>query len=113
MGTMSNFRRRGQDLQHLASPLRLSQTLQEQGISGCDPFTQVCSNGYHTAWRYVSSFPVFEGKCSLQGLTQIRGTTNGEYLYHLPQSLKSFTFGDAFNESLEGVTLPSSLQSLL
>ena len=55
---------------------------------------------------------MFEKEVSLEGLTQMVGATYGEYLYHLPLGLKSLTFGNRFNQSLQGVTLPGSLQTL-
>lgn len=59
------------------------------------------------AWCYAHGNPVQEGELALEGLTQMEGTTLGEYLHHL-----SLSFGHAFNQSLEGVTFPSCLQSL-
>ena len=101
-------------LYHLASPLMLQQTLQEQGIEGKTArlsCTYVPTDLY-AAWRYLQGFQVPEPHLVLDGVTQIGGCTNVPSLRSLPESLKSLTFGDEFNQSLDRVTLPSNLQSL-
>ena len=52
------------------------------------------------------------GEFALEGVTQLEATTGGEYLHYLPRSLAKLTFGENFNQSLERVTLPSSLPKL-
>lgn len=101
-------------LYHLASPLMLQQTLQEQGIEGKTArlsCTYVPTDLY-AAWRYLQGFQVPEPHLVLDGVTQIGGCTYVPSLRSLPESLKSLTFGCTFNQSLDGVTLPSNLQSL-
>lgn len=101
-------------LYHLASPLMLQQTLQEQGIGGKTArlsCTYVQTDLY-AAWRYLQGFQVPEPHLVLDGVTQIGGCTYVPSLRSLPESLKSLTFGCTFNQSLDGVTLPSNLQSL-
>ena len=101
-------------LYHLASPLMLQQTLQEQGIEGKTArlsCTYVPTDLY-AAWRYLQGFQVPERHFALDGVTQIGGCTYVPSLRSLPESLKSLTFGASFNQSLDRVTLPSNLQSL-
>ena len=98
---------------HLASPLVLGQSLQDQGIAGAATLSSTyVPTDFYAAWCYAQGYPVLEGELALEGLTQMEGTTLGEYVHHLPQSLNHLTFGRRFNESLEGVTLPNNLQSL-
>jgi hypothetical protein len=102
-------------LYHLASPLMLQQTLQEQGIEG-KTATLSCTyvpTDLYTAWKYLQGFPVSEPHLALDGVTQIgywcdpcdQGLVAE---VTLPSSLQSLTY----NQSLDGVTLPSNLQSL-
>ena len=83
-------------LYHLASPLMLQQTLQEQGIEGKTArlsCTYVPTDLY-AAWRYLQGFQVPEPHLVLDGVTQIGGCTNVPSLSSLPESLTSLTFGD-------------------
>ena len=68
----------------------------------------------YAAWCCIKGFPVDEGQLALEGVTAIQiengSTTECEYMHNLPKSLKSLKFD--CNQSLEGVTLPSSLHSL-
>eukprot|EP00435_Cladocopium_sp_Y103_P054606 s77_g17.t2 len=102
-------------LQYRASPLVLGQTLQEQGIEGQD-VTLSCTyvpTDMCAAWRYASGYiQGVEEESALEGLTEMIGAIDGEYLRHLPSSLENLTFGLRFNQGLKGVTFPSSLQSL-
>ena len=74
-------------LQYLASPLVLGQTLQEQGIEGQD-VTLSCTyvpTDMCAAWRYASGlFGGVEEEFALEGLTEMLGASDGEYLYNLP-----------------------------
>lgn len=49
---------------------------------------------------------------ALEGVTKIEGVTSAllQTLNSPPPSLESLTFGDRFNQSLDGVKLPSSLE---
>ena len=90
--------------------LTLNQTLAEQGIVGKSAVlscTYIPTNVY-TAWCYVCGLPTREGEVALEGVTQLEAETGGEYLHYLPRSLAKLT---NINQSLERVTLPSSLQS--
>jgi len=101
-------------LHHLASPLFLHKTLQEQEIAG-KAATLSCTyvpTSLCAAWSYVKGFPISEEEFALEGVTQIVGTITTESLCRLPESLDILTFGDDFNPSLDQVTFPSSLQSL-
>eukprot|EP00435_Cladocopium_sp_Y103_P051588 s124_g16.t1 len=102
-------------LQYLASPLVLGQTLQEQGIAGQD-VTLSCTyvpTDMCAAWRYASGHVHgIEEESALEGLTEMIGASDGEYLRHLPSSLENLTFGLRFNQGLKGMKFPSSLQSL-
>ena len=70
------------------------------------------STNLYTAWSYVCGLPTCERDFVLEGVTQLKGAVPGEYLHHLPRSLASLSFGEEFNQSLERVTLPSTLHSL-
>ena len=89
-------------LQYLASPLVLGQTLQEQGIEGQD-VTLSCTyvpTDMCAAWRYASGlFGGVEEEFALEGLTEMLGASDGEYLYNLPSSLENLTFGLRFNQT--------------
>ena len=98
---------------HVNAKLTLNQTLEEQGIVGKSAMlscTYIPTSVY-TAWRYVCGLPTSERELALEGVTQLEGATGGEYLHYLPRSLRSLSFGRYFNQSLERVTLPTSLQS--
>ena len=100
-------------LYHLASPLMLQQTLQEQGIEG-KTATLSCTyvpTDLYAAWEYLQGCPVSEPHLALDGVTQLGYWDNigiGLDGVTLPSSLQSLTY----NQSLDGVTLPSNLQSL-
>ena len=97
---------------HVNGSLTLDQNLREQGIVGKSATvscTYIPTNVY-TAWRYACDLPNCEREFALEGVTHLEGAPQGEY--HLPSSLRSITFDHNFNQSLERVTLPSSLQSL-
>jgi hypothetical protein len=68
----------------------------------------------YTAFSYIEGFPVSVGECALQGITRLEVAIAGQYLQHLPRSIVSIAFGDALNQTLEGVSvsLPSNLRSL-
>ena len=99
---------------HGNAKLALNQTLGEQGMVGTSATlscTYIPTNVY-TAWSYVRGLPICEEDFVLEGVTQLEGAVPGKYLHHLPRSLARLTFESNFNQSLEQVTLPSSLQSL-
>jgi hypothetical protein len=99
---------------HMNRELTLHKTLGEQGIvdkSAVLSCTYMPTNLY-TAWRYLFELPTCEREFVLEGVTRIEGATCGLYLDHLPCSLATLVFDRKFNQSLERVTLPSSLQSL-
>ena len=122
-------------LHHLNSPLILHKALQEQGIVG-KAATLSCTyvpKDLYVAWRAVQGqrLPVSEAELALEGVTQIVGANHpqkdlleglglandviqnlGLERVPLPSSLHILTFGHSFNQSLQGVTLPSRLQSL-
>ena len=102
------------ELHHLAAPLVLHQTLQEQGIEGAATLscTYVTTDLY-TAWSFLrgQGFSVSEGDAALEGVTHIAGVFSLECMHRLPRSLESLTLG-RFNQGLERVSLPSNLQSL-
>mgnify|MGYP000099676844 CR=1 FL=1 len=99
----------------LDAPLVLHKTLWEQGIMG-RAATLSCTyvpTDLHAAWCSIrkqgSALPA---EFDLEGVTQLAGITTTTYLHHLLHSLESLTFHHDFNESVEGVSLPSNLQSL-
>ena len=99
---------------HVNTKLTLNQTLAEQGIVGKSAMlscTYISTNVY-TAWCYVCGLPTSEREFALEGVTQLGAATGGEYLHYLPRSLAKLTFGENFDQSLQRVTLPSSLQRL-
>ncbi len=124
-------------LHHMREKLKLAETLEQQGIDKTATLscTYVPTNLY-LAWCFVKGFPTQEAQFALEGVTSLGVQTFGEFLFHLPKSLRSLilqqpkfgnwdlsritlpsslqnlTFGFEFNQSLEGVTLPSSLQNL-
>ena len=61
---------------------------------------------------FVQGLLVSQEELALQGVTRIAGATTTQYLCHLPETLEHLRFGNGFNQSLEGVTLPNSLQTL-
>ena len=75
--------RGGLALQYLASPLVLGQTLQEQGIEGQD-MTLSCTyvpTDMCAAWRYASGHVRgVEEEFAFEGLTEMLGASDGEYL---------------------------------
>ena len=95
-------------LQHESKKLSLRNSLKEQGFQGevalCYVYTRV---DLLAAWKYlhgnllveVREQPVDDKEIVLEGLTQIDG-------------INSLTFYCEFNQRVENVTLPSSLQSL-
>ena len=94
--------------------LKLHQTLQEQGLAEEETAILCCTyvpTQLQAAWCFLKGIETPEAELSLEGVTQL--TTESRLgLLHLPKSLISLTFGDNFNESLEGVTLPNNLESL-
>ena len=102
-------------LYHLASPLMLQKTLQEQGIEGKTArlsCTYVPTDLY-AACKHLQGLQVSDACFALDGVTQIGGCTSVASLRSRPESLQSLTFiGQRLDESLDGVTLPSNLQSL-
>ena len=64
------------------------------------------------AWCAIQVLPVSQEELALEGVTQIAGAPNAEYLKHLPQTLEHLTFKDEFNQDLKPVKLPRNLQTL-
>ena len=101
---------------HHKKPLILQQTLQEQGIVG-KAATLSCTSvptNLNAASCYLRGIPVSDGEHAMEGVTKIEGVTAAilQNLNNPPTSLVSLTFGNGFNQSLQGVTLPGSLQEL-
>ena len=97
-------------LHYLDSPLILHKELQAEGIV-VKAATLSCTyvpTDLYAAWCTVQGLPVSHRELALQGVTRIAGATAPEYLHHLPESLEHLTF----DQSLKGVTLPNSLQTL-
>ena len=118
-------------LHHLNAPLILHKALQERGIVG-KAATLSCTyvpNGLYVAWRAVQGqgLPVSEAELAiggsdptsrckpppkdLEGLGLADDVIQNLSLERVP-CLHILTFGHSFNQSLQGVTLPSRLQSL-
>ena len=98
---------------HANGKLTLDENLEEQGMVGKSASlscTYVPTNVY-AAWQYFCGFPNDEKEFALEGVAHLEEATNGEYIRHLPSSLVRLSFGHQFSQSLERVTLPSSLQS--
>ena len=95
--------------------LKLHQTLQEQGLAEAETAILCCTyvpTQLQAAWCFLMGLETSEAEFSLEGVTHLT-TESPLCLLHLPKSLISLTFGDNFNQSLEGtVTLPNSLQNL-
>ena len=104
-------------LYHGVSKLKLDKTLAEQGIVDEETLTHTfCPTDLCAAWSFIQGEDRDGGEedsFALEGVTSIKNATTRKYLYHLPSSLQSLTFGYTFNHSLEGVTFPSGLQSLM
>ena len=107
----------GISLQHESKKFLLHKSLKEQGFQGevtlSYAYTQLDLPG---AWEYLLGLqgkPVdtIEIELKLEGITHIDGIQSMDKVT-LPSSLKSLTFGKQFNQILENGTLPGSLQSL-
>ncbi len=127
-------------LHHMCAKLVLAKSLEQQGIvrkTATLSCTYVPTDLY-LAWCCVQGFPTPEAEYALEGLASLKVRTPGQYLFHLPKSLRSLildqpqtyfrcvhlckitlpsslqnlTFGQEFNQRLENVSLPSSLQNL-
>ena len=95
--------------------LKLHQTLQEQGLAKAEAAILCCTyvpTQLHTAWCFLVGLEPSEAEFSLEGVTDLR-TRSRVGLLNPPKSLISFTFGDDFDESLKGLTLPNGLQNLI
>ena len=66
----------------------------------------------HEAWKAIQGLPVDDERKAFEGITHLKGIFDLSQLRVAPQSLRCLTFGDFFNQSLEGITLPGILQSL-
>ena len=62
------------------------------------------------AFRFLKGF---EDERALEGITQLEGISDLNHLAALPDSLQSLTLGWAFNEPLDGLSLPQNLQSCM
>ena len=93
--------------------LRLDQTLQEQGIVGkAAIFSCVyVATDLHAALRCVEGLQASQEDFALDGVTQLRCTRPGGYLYHLPRSLQDLTLR-GFDQKVNSITFPSNLQNL-
>ena len=100
-------------LHHKGLPLVFRQTLLEQGIRRAAELscTFVPTNLW-AAWCFVTGVPTPDEEFAMEGLTDLAGAGEGDYLQNLPHTLQSLTFGGSFNQNMQGVTLPGSLQSL-
>ena len=121
-------------LQHGTSPLVLNQSLKQQGmVSEAETLsaTYMPANLF-AAGCFIQGLSASEE--ALEGLTCLTLRMPGPYMRYLPESLEELTvqfnwkdalnamymppslpklkFYECFNQSLEGVTLPSSLQTL-
>ncbi len=109
----------GLSLQHGSKMVVLNQSLVQQGIAERGAATTAgLSCAYipmrvADAWRFMKGLPVDEEEFALQGLTEIEGVHAMGKLQHMPLSLRSLTFGDAFNQSLEEAILPRNLERLV
>ena len=120
--------------------LKFHQTLQEQGLAEAETAILCCTyvpTQLQAAWCFLMGLETSEAEVSLEGVTHLTApspncllhlprslvslTFTGQSLnwgitlpasLTLPNSLKSLTFGDNFNQSLDGMTLPNSLQNL-
>ena len=120
--------------------LKLHQTLQEQGLAEAETAILCCTyvpTQLQAAWCFLMGRETSEAEVSLEGVTHLTAPSPN-CLLHLPRSLvsltftgqslnwgitlpasltlpnrlQSLTFGDNFNQSLDGVTLPKGLQNL-
>lgn len=87
---------------HSAVPLRLYETLQEQGIAWSTTLscTYVATDLY-VAWEYVSGLSPPQADFALEGVTHI-ATSSVARLHHFPDSLESLCLGGEFNQVLRG-----------
>ena len=99
-------------LHHLAAPLMLDRTLQEQGIVGTDTILHLHSSSFWGCMEFCPRIPNLGGWLCI-------GRGDWDRSKHLrwiftssSESLESLTFGDRFNQGLEQVTLPKNLRSL-
>eukprot|EP00438_Fugacium_kawagutii_P005208 Skav208597 [mRNA] locus=scaffold598:113768:122812:+ [translate_table: standard] len=101
-------------LHHLASPLKLEETLREQGIKE-KTATLSCTyvpSDLLAALRFVTGFSTSEEATAVAGITWIEGEVSSKCLYDLPGSLDTLILHGSFNDSMDRVTLPSNLQTL-
>ena len=94
--------------------LKLHQTLHEQGLAEAETAILYCTYvpiQLQAAWCFLKGLETSEAELSLEGVTHLT-LESRVGLHHLPESLISLTFGYEFDLSLEGVTLPNSLQNL-
>lgn len=66
----------------------------------------------HEAWKALQGLPVADEESALAGVRQLKGISTLTQLRRIHETLEHLTFGWAFQERLQGVTLPSCLQSL-
>ena len=92
--------------------LHLNKTLLQQGLVG--NITLSCTytpTSVYAAWQWFQGQIVPEDENACDGVTELKGINHWIPL-HLPRSLKSLTFGDRFDTSLDSLNLPTNLQSL-
>ena len=98
------------------SRLVLHQSLQQQGLEG--QRAQVVATympvNLHAAWRFAHGYSVENAEFSSTGIVEVTGVDDETpaLLHNLPQSLRTLTFADGFNRSLDNVTWPADLQCL-
>eukprot|EP00438_Fugacium_kawagutii_P005588 Skav209407 [mRNA] locus=scaffold2187:64535:81641:+ [translate_table: standard] len=97
--------------------LEMDQSLEDQlgshmehGMRHVDLSCTYVPASLYKAWCFAMGEEV--DVTALEGLRELVGVETGECLYHLVKGLEVLTFGSSFDETLEAVTLPSSLRSL-
>ena len=96
--------------------LVLNESLQQQGLGGERPKvsgTYVPIN-LLAAWLFAHGQTVADEEFSLIGITEVKEASDQmpALLRNLPNSLRTLSFDEYFNQSLDNVTLPAGLQSL-
>ena len=106
-------------LHHMDAKLVLAESLEQQGIGGktATLFCTYMQTDLYSAWRFVKGLPTPEAEFALQGVASLEVQPLGEYLFHLPTSLRTLILKPECNkssswENLSGLTLPNGLQNL-
>ena len=98
------------------SRLVLHQSLQQQGLEGqrAQVLLPTCPSICMLPGVFAHGYSVENAEFSSTGIVEVTGVDDETpaLLHNLPQSLRTLTFADGFNRSLDNVTWPADLQCL-